>query len=109
MSNVPAVSVEQLSEMMKSPKPPYVLDVREKWENDLCQLPQNHLIPLGTLPARVAELPKDQPIVVHCHHGGRSSRAVGYLMQQGFSDVYNLTGGIHAWSQKIDPSVKTYE
>ncbi len=109
MSNVPAIEVEQLRDMLKSPAPPVVLDVREKWENELCQIPTNKLIPLSSLPSRVAELDKDQTIVVHCHHGGRSSRAVAYLQQQGFAKVFNLTGGIHAWSQKIDPSVKVYQ
>jgi len=109
MSNVPAIEVEHLRDMLKSPNPPVVLDVREKWENDLCQIPGNKLIPLGSLPEHLADLSKDQEIVVHCHHGGRSSRAVAYLLQQGFSKAVNLKGGIHAWSQRIDPQVKVYE
>jgi len=108
MSNLPAIEVEQLQEMLQSPTPPLVIDVREKWENDLCQIPTNKLIPLGSLPKHLAELPKDRMIVMHCHHGGRSGRAVAYLIEQGYTKVYNLTGGIHAWSQRIDPHVKVY-
>ena len=109
MSNVPAIEVEELRDMLKSPEPPLVIDVREKWENELCSLPGSTLIPLGSLPQHLAELPKDRTIVLHCHHGGRSGRATAYLMAQGYDKVFNLTGGIHGWSTRIDPSVKTYQ
>ncbi len=109
MSNVPAIEVEQLRDMLQSATPPVVIDVREKWENELCQIPGNKLIPLGSLPEHLNEIPKDAPVVLHCHHGGRSGRAVAYLMQQGYTNALNLKGGIHAWSERIDPSVKTYD
>ena len=108
MSNVPFVEVEQLRDMLAAPQPAIVIDVREPWENELCSLPGSKLIPLGSLPQRLAEIPKDRPVVMHCHHGGRSGRAVAYLMEQGYTNAFNLKGGIHAWSQRIDPSVKTY-
>lgn len=108
MSNVPAVTVEELRDMIQSPTPPVVIDVREQREFDLCRIPTSKLIPLGELPQHLAEIPKDKTVVLHCHHGGRSGRATAYLMQQGYANVYNLTGGIHAWSERIDPSVKTY-
>lgn len=108
MSNVPAVSVEQLHDMLASPTPPVVVDVRDKWENDLCQVPGSTLIPLVDLPKRLAELPKDRTLVMHCHHGGRSGRATAFLLEQGYQNVFNLTGGIHAWSLRVDPAVKTY-
>jgi len=109
MSNVPAVEVEQLRDKLAAEKPPVVIDVREKWENELCSIPGSRLIPLGELPQHVAELPKDRDIILHCHHGGRSSRATAFLRQNGFDNAYNLTGGIHAWSTRIDPAVKTYQ
>ena len=108
MSNVPAMDVEKLREMMQSPTPPIVIDVREKKENDLCKIPGSVLIPVGELPQHLAQVPKDKPVVLHCHHGGRSGRATAFLMEQGYTNVFNLTGGIHAWSERIDPSVKTY-
>ncbi len=109
MSNVPGIDVEELRDMLKSPTPPLVLDVREQWENDLCQIPGNKLIPMGSLPQRMAELPKDQTIVIHCHHGGRSAKATAFLRAQGYDKAFNLKGGIHDWSLRIDQSVKTYE
>jgi rhodanese-related sulfurtransferase len=108
MSNVPAVEVEQLRDMLKSSEPPVVLDVREPKEADICKLPGSVLIPLGQLPERLAELPTDRTIVVHCHHGGRSARATAFLREHGYGKAFNLTGGIHGWSLKVDPSVKTY-
>ena len=85
-----------------------VIDVREGWENELCKIPTATLIPLGSLPSKLSAVPKDKMVVCHCHHGGRSGRAVAYLLEQGFKNVHNLSGGIHAWSEKIDPTVKTY-
>lgn len=108
MTDIPAIEVEELRDLLKSPDPPLIIDVREKWEADICSLPYARLIPLGSLPAHLAELPKDRKIVVHCHHGGRSARAVNYLIQQGYKDIFNLIGGIHNWSQRIDPNVKIY-
>jgi rhodanese-related sulfurtransferase len=108
MSNVPAIEVEQLRDMLKTSEPPLVVDVREPWENELCSLPGNVLIPLASLPNRLGELPKERTIIVHCHHGSRSARATAYLQQQGYNKVFNLTGGIDGWSKRIDPGVKTY-
>ena len=109
MNDVPSLEVEQLRDMMNQPVKPFILDVREKWENDLCKIEGSQLMPLSTLPADFARLPKDGPLVVHCHHGGRSARAVMFLQQQGYENAFNLKGGIHAWASRIDPAVKTYE
>jgi adenylyltransferase/sulfurtransferase len=108
MTQIPAIEVEQLRDMLQSPAPPLVIDVREKRENDICKIPTSQLIPLGDLPNRLSELPKDQTLVMHCHHGGRSGRATAFLLSQGYTKVFNLAGGIHAWSERIDPQVKTY-
>lgn len=108
MADIPSVEVEQLRDMLNSATPPMVLDVREKRENDICSIPGNRLMPMSELQNHFSELRKDQTIVVHCHHGGRSARATAFLQQQGFTKVFNLKGGIHAWSERIDPSVKTY-
>ena len=63
---------------------------------------------LGELASRTGELPKDRPILVHCHHGGRSMRATQFLRAKGFPRTTNVAGGIHQWSLSIDPSVPKY-
>jgi adenylyltransferase/sulfurtransferase len=66
------------------------------------------LIPLGELPKRTGELDRAADIVIHCKSGMRSAKACGVLRQAGFERVRNLTGGILAWSDKVDPTVPKY-
>src|SRR6185436_3875362 len=99
-------SVEALKARLDRRDPVWVLDVREKNEFDICRIPGSTLIPLGELPNRLAEIPQgpDAPdVVVHCKMGGRSAKAVGLLRDRGFTRVTNLTGGILAWIDRIDP------
>lgn len=91
---------------------PLLLDVREAWEVSLARIEVDgadalHL-PMQNVPGRLAELPRSQPIVCICHHGVRSAQVVAFLQQQGFDDVYNLAGGIDAWSTMVDASVPRY-
>lgn len=85
-----------------------LLDVRERWEWELCRIEGAIHIPLKELPARLAEVPADRPVVVTCHHGMRSMQAVTWLRRQGNARVANLEGGIDRWSQEIDGSVARY-
>ncbi len=85
-----------------------LLDVREPHEVQIGRIPGSILIPLGDLEKRSGELDRSAEIIVHCKSGGRSSKAVEYLRKSGFSNVSNLTGGILAWSDKVDPSVPKY-
>lgn len=85
-----------------------LIDVREPHEHTICRIEGAKLIPLGDLPERLDELDRDRLLVVHCHHGPRSSYAVDFLRQQGFDRAANLAGGIDAWSVEIDPSVPRY-
>ena len=87
-----------------------LLDCRNPDEHSTVNIPAARLIPMNELADRVAELEpfRNQEIVVHCHHGGRSLRVVHWLRQQGFANAQNLTGGIDAWSQLIDPAVPRY-
>ena len=85
-----------------------LLDVREPHEIQIGRIPGSILIPLGDLEKRIAELDRSAEIVVHCKSGGRSSKAVEFLRKNGYSNVKNLTGGILAWSDKVDPSVPKY-
>ena len=107
-SEIPVVSVQDLKAMRDRGDAFYLLDVREPYEHDIAHLDGATLLPLGQLGERVEELPKDEKIVVHCKSGGRSGKAVAFLQQQGFKDVWNVAGGINAWSKEIDPSVPLY-
>ena len=85
-----------------------LLDVREPWERNICALPGAKTIPMREIPTRAEELPKDQEIVVVCHHGIRSQQVASYLARMGFSQLNNLAGGIDAWAREIDPKMPTY-
>lgn len=87
---------------------PFVLDVREPHEYDICRIPNSKLVPLGELQTRIHELDRSQDIVVHCRSGVRSAKAVKFLREAGFEKVRNLKGGILAWSDEVDPSVPKY-
>ncbi len=105
---IPQISVTELQNLLADPTPPLLLDVREADELVICQLANNHHIPLATLPQRCAELPTDRPIVVYCHHGGRSARAVQWLQANGYKAAVNLAGGIEAWATQIAPDMRRY-
>jgi len=87
---------------------PLVLDVREPWEQEVCLIPESLTIPMQQVPARLQELPADTDIVVVCHHGMRSLQVAGFLQQSGFERIYNLTGGIAAWADQVDPDMPRY-
>lgn len=91
---------------------PVVLDVREPWEVATARVKGSGFelvtIPMAVIPARLAELGKDRPTACLCHLGGRSMQVALYLEHQGFANVANIAGGIHAWSFERDPSLPTY-
>ena len=87
---------------------PLLLDVREPREFDYCRIEGSVSIPLGTLPARAAELPDDREIVAICHHGARSLQAAAFLQQSHGLDVINLQGGVAAWADQVDPGMRRY-
>ena len=105
------LSVHQLHERCAA-MAPLLLDVREDWEVALAaiQPPGAALrhIRMGEIARRFSELPAGQPIVCLCHHGVRSLQVAAFLEQRGFEQVFNLSGGIDAWSCQVDPSVARY-
>ncbi len=105
---IPTVTVQELHAMRTSHEPHFLLDVREPHEDAIAHIEGSTLIPLGELPQRLGELSRDQKLVVHCKAGGRSAKACALLTASGFSDVWNVAGGINAWSKEIDPGVATY-
>ena len=105
------VTVEQLKATLDARRPVYVLDVREPNEFQICHIPGSVLIPLAQLPNRLHELPgpgDERELIVHCKMGGRSAKAVKLLHEQGFTHARNLTGGILAWIDRIDPRQPKY-
>ncbi len=104
------LSATELAGWLRGANPPMLLDVREEEEHRFAALPDSKLVPLGQIPDRVAELDawKDRDIVVYCHHGVRSLHAIGWLRQQGFHKLRNLSGGIDAWSREVDSTVPRY-
>ncbi|MDX1923362.1 MAG: rhodanese-like domain-containing protein [Alphaproteobacteria bacterium] len=102
------IDVKTLKAMMDSGEKFMLLDVREKDEYARAKIEGADLIPMGQVPSRISEVTKDYPLVVHCHHGGRSAKVVSWLRQNGFANASNLSGGIDAWSVHIDPTVARY-
>ena len=91
---------------------PVVLDVREPWEVQTASLALDGAptvcIPMNEVPARLAELDPSQPVLSLCHHGMRSLQVGAFLERQGFDQVFNIAGGIDAWSREVDASVPLY-
>jgi adenylyltransferase/sulfurtransferase len=102
------VSIEEAARLLASAQPPVLIDVREPGEHATCCIAGAKLIPMATVPERLAEIPQDVPVLIHCHHGGRSLRVTQFLRAKGFTKVSNVQGGIDAWSLKIDPKVRRY-
>lgn len=104
------ITPTQLAQWLKTPHPPRLLDVREPGEFAFVSLPTARLIPLGEVSVRADELNdwQDSDVVVYCHHGVRSARAVHLLSLAGFQKIYNLSGGINRWSLEVNPHLPRY-
>jgi molybdopterin/thiamine biosynthesis adenylyltransferase/rhodanese-related sulfurtransferase/molybdopterin converting factor small subunit len=98
----------ELKQRMDAGENPLILDVREPNEYQINRIPGSTLIPLGELPRRYQELPRDREIVAHCKMGGRSAKAQDFLKSVGFTKVKNLRGGILEWIDKVDPTQPKY-
>jgi adenylyltransferase/sulfurtransferase len=107
MNGIPQVSVRELKTRLDNGDDLLILDVREPFEYEIANI-GGKLIPLNDVPARLAEIDREREIVVQCKSGGRSQRAAEFLKQSGYPRVANLAGGILAWADQIDPSVKKY-
>ncbi|HWT71316.1 MAG TPA: rhodanese-like domain-containing protein [Oxalicibacterium sp.] len=87
---------------------PVLLDVREPWEYQLCRIAGTVSMPMNTIPGQLDQIDREAQIVCICHHGARSLRVAQFLENNGFEQVVNLTGGVHAWATQVDPSMPTY-
>jgi rhodanese-related sulfurtransferase len=112
MKQLPVTEVRQWASAAAAEGEPLLLDVREPWEVQLAaiRIPEASTLnlPMGQIPQRLTELDPAQPILCICHHGMRSAQVVAFLERAGFESVYNLAGGIDAWSAKVDPGVPRY-
>ncbi|ADG73406.1 UBA/THIF-type NAD/FAD binding protein [Cellulomonas flavigena DSM 20109] len=107
------VSATELRDLLDSPTPPFLLDVREEFERDIVAIPGAVLVPSGRFQGpgaadAVAALPQDRPVAVYCKAGGRSQRVVDALRAAGRHDVLQVTGGVLAWVRDVDPSLPRY-
>jgi len=102
------IEVEEASRLAAAAGGVLVLDVREPYEVQICQLAGSRHIPLRQIPARLGELPRDRHILVLCHVGERSRRVAEFLRAQGFPAVSNISGGIAAWADRVDPALRRY-
>ena len=101
-------TVEQLKARFDEREEPFILDVREPQEYQICNIPGSTLIPLGDLPSRLHELEGRGEMIVHCKSGVRSAKAVKLLREAGFAQAKNLRGGILRWIDAVDPTLPKY-
>ena len=102
------ITASELAAARAAGKRPVVVDVREPHEREIGYIPDSILIPVGEIPARMHELDSAAEIVLYCRTGVRSARALEQLRAAGFGKLKNLVGGIHAWSDEVDPSIPKY-
>jgi adenylyltransferase/sulfurtransferase len=107
-TGVPALSVEDLNRRRKAGETFNLLDVRESHEYAIVQIPGAIPFPLSEIPSRVHELDSAETYTLSCHHGTRSVQAYRQLKQAGFDHLQILSGGVHAWAEKVDPSLPRY-
>lgn len=107
-SSIRRMSVQELCEWREAGKPLQLIDVREPDEWEICKLPHSLLIPMGMINGMIPQLRRDIPTALLCHHGMRSLIIAQQLDAAGFTDLYNVEGGIHAWACQIDEKMDVY-
>jgi monothiol glutaredoxin len=106
-ATVKQMTVQELAAKLDSGAPFELFDVRSPQEREICVIANARILDEGAQ-KHIMGLPKDTPLVFHCHRGQRSQQAAQFFLKQGFTDVTNVAGGIDAWSVDIDPTVKRY-
>ena len=99
------LSVDELNDLIQEKASFQLIDVREPHEYELGNIKGDH-IPMNTVPQNLDKIAKDKQVVVMCRSGKRSANVINFLEQQGYENLYNLEGGIIAWSQEIDNSIE---
>ncbi|MDW8274113.1 MAG: rhodanese-like domain-containing protein [Chitinophagales bacterium] len=102
------ITVQELKQMIDNGHDFQLIDVREPHEYEICNL-NGLLIPMNEVPDQTDKFDRQKTVVVHCRSGARSARVIEYLQNaHGFTNLYNLKGGILAWADEIDPSIQKY-
>ena len=102
------ISVTELKTKLDNNENIQLIDVRETWELEICQLENAKNIPLTEITGRIDEVERDVETLVLCHHGGPSQQVAMWLEQQGFGEMTNVIGGIDAWAVEIEPDMARY-
>ena len=107
---VPEITATELNQRFGAGDLPVLVDVREPYEPAIADLPQHGqvLIPTGEFVERMTELDPEAEIVLYCRSGQRSGWATKLLLEAGFSSVLNLRGGVLAWKEEVDPTLRSY-
>lgn len=101
-------TVTELKQMLDNKEDFQLIDVREEHEFEICNL-KGELIPMGEIPDNVNKISRDKPVIIHCRSGARSGNVIQYLESNfGYTNLYNLQGGILAWADEIDNSMPKY-
>ncbi len=87
---------------------PFLMDVREDWEWNLCHIPGSVHVPMHLIPLKMQDIEPEREIVCICHTGGRSAQVAHFLQQHGYANVSNLLGGVADWADSVDPSMPRY-
>lgn len=106
--SVREISVRELAEMLGSPDPPTVFDVREEWEHEIARIPGARLLDERTARELLDSGDRARPLILACHHGVRSLGAARWFASRGFRDAVSVRGGVDAWSLEIDSGVPRY-
>src|ERR1700733_13581239 len=106
--HVPEISAREASERLKSDPKVRLIDVRTDEEYAIANISGAMSVNQEKQLAELLKLSKDTPLIVYCHHGVRSMQAAGFFLNQGFTTVINLAGGIDAWSQEVDSAIPRY-
>lgn len=107
MNGIQQISAPELKAMLASGEPLELIDVRTEHERAIATIEGSKLLD-GDVHEHLLSLDRNTPIVFQCHHGIRSQAAAEYFARTGFRNLFNLVGGIDAWSVQVDPSVPRY-
>lgn len=102
------LTVVELKNLLETDQSIQLIDVREPSEWEICYIEGAQLMPMNSISNRMADIDKNKKTVVYCHHGVRSQRVIDYLAREGFDNLWNLEGGIHAWAMQVDLDMLKY-